>query len=164
MNECFLSIGTNKGSKINNIKDLIEKLKFESFNILDRSSIYETEPLLKAPQPKYYNMVLKITSKYDCNKLFIKLKNIEHDMGRDFYTDRYSPRIIDIDILTFNNNIISNEMIKVPHGSLHLRKFVLEPWNEISPEFNVPDHNLNVSELLNISKDISIIRKLDYNI
>ena len=164
MNECFLSIGTNKGSKISNIKDLIEKLKFESFDIVDKSSIYETEPLLKAPQPKYYNMVLKITSKYECNKLFIKLKNIEHDMGRDFYTDRYSPRIIDIDILTFNNNIISNEMIKVPHDSLHLRKFVLEPWNEISPEFNVPDHNLNVSELLNISKDISIIRKLDYNI
>ena len=164
VNDCFLSIGTNKGSKISNIKDLIKKLEFESFDIADRSSIYETEALLKTDQPKYYNMVLKINSKYDCNKLFIKLKNIEHDMGRDFYSDRYSPRIIDIDILTFNNKIISNEMIQVPHGSLHLRRFVLEPWHEISPEFNVPNHNLNVSELLNISKDISIIRKLDYNI
>ena len=65
MNECFLSIGTNKGSKISNIKDLIEKLKFESFDIVDKSSIYETEPLLKAPQPKYYNMVLEVNSKND---------------------------------------------------------------------------------------------------
>ena len=109
-------------------------------------------------------MIIEINSKYDCNKLFIKLKNIEHEMGRDFYISRNSPRIIDIDILTFNNEIIKNGMIKIPHKSLHLRRFVLEPWNEISSEFYVPGYNLNVSELLNSTKDISIIRKLDYNI
>ena len=164
MNKCYLSIGTNEGLKINNIKHLFEKLKFESFSITNKSSVYETEPVLNAAQPKYYNMVLEVESEYNYNKLFIKLKNIEHDMGRDFYTARNSPRIIDIDILTFNNEIINNEMINIPHRSLHLRRFVLEPWSEISPEFNVPLHNLNVSMLLNNTKDMSIIRKLDYNI
>ena len=109
MNKCYLSIGTNKGSKINNIKHLFENLKFESFKITNKSSVYETEPLLNPNQPKYYNMVLEVNSKYDYNKLFIKLKNIEHDMGRDFYTDRNSPRIIDIDILTFNNETTTNQ-------------------------------------------------------
>ena len=106
----------------------------------------------------------KINTKLDCKQLFLTLKNIEHKMGRNFYSPRNFPRIIDIDILTFNNDIIKNSMYTIPHKSLHKRKFVLKPWNEIAPKFNVPGYDSNVSMLLNDTKDISLICKLDNNI
>ena len=82
-------------------------------------------------------------------------------MGRNFYVPRNYPRIIDIDILTFNDDLINNNMFRIPHTKLSKRKFVLIPWNEISSNYEVPELNKNISILLNDVKDLSIIRKLD---
>ena len=97
---------------------------------------------------------------FNCKTLFLKIKNIEHEMGRNFYVPRNYPRIIDIDILTFNDETINNNMFRVPHTKLSKRKFVLIPWNEISSNYEVPELNKNISILLNDVKDLSIIRKL----
>ena len=82
-------------------------------------------------------------------------------MGRNFTSPKHHPRIIDIDILTFQNNIIHNNKLCIPHPELHKRKFVLYPWNEISKQFIVPGYNKDVSTLLNNVKDSSKICKLN---
>ena len=82
-------------------------------------------------------------------------------MGRNFYKPRNSPRVIDVDILTYNNAIINNNMFTIPHIELHNRKFVLAPWSEISSDYIVPNLNQNINKLLNDTQDVSIICKLD---
>ena len=161
MNKAFLSIGTNKGSRGSNIKLILNYLLNNSIEIINKSSIYETEPLEYRNQPYFYNIVLEIEAKYKCNELFLILKNIEHNMGRNFYDSRNYPRIIDIDILTYNDQIINNDLYNIPHSRLHERRFVLIPWMEISSSFVVPKYNLKVSSLLNNTNDSSRIRKLD---
>ena len=81
-------------------------------------------------------------------------------MGRSIVKERNSPRIIDVDLLTFSDTIVNSKVLTLPHPRLHKRKFVLEPWNELSPKFIVPGHKKSVSDLLNDVKDVSKVRKL----
>ena len=161
MNKSFLSIGSNLGDKKKNIKKVISYLLKDNINIINQSSIYESEPIASKKQNNFYNFVIEVDFTFNCKTLFLKVKNIEHIMGRNFYVPRNSPRIIDIDILTFNNEIISNDMYTIPHKELNNRKFVLIPWNDISSDYIVPKLNKKISTLLNDVKDLSIIRKLN---
>ena len=161
MNSSFLSIGTNLGDRENNIRKVISFIQKDNIKIISKSSIYETEPIGYKKQNYYYNSVFEVQFKFNCKTLFLKIKNIEHEMGRNFYVPRNYPRIIDIDILTFNDDLINNNMFRIPHTKLSKRKFVLMPWNEISSNYEVPELNKNISILLNDVKDLSIIRKLD---
>ena len=104
---------------------------------------------------------MHISTTMNVNNLFNALKLIEQRMGRNFTSPKNHPRIIDIDILTFQNIIIHNDKICIPHPELHKRKFVLCPWYEISKQFIVPGYNKDVSTLLNNVKDSSKICKLN---
>tara|TARA_Y100000590_G_C15669240_1_gene995672 strand:- start:621 stop:1115 length:495 start_codon:yes stop_codon:yes gene_type:complete len=161
MNKAYLSIGTNKGSRLKNIKSLIKMLLSDNIIIKNKSSIFKTEPLGFKKQNNFYNIVIEVQFDFECDTLFKNLKNIENTMGRDFYEPRNFPRIIDIDILTFNDSIITNNMYTIPHIALHKRKFVLVPWNEICPKYIVPKLNESIKMLLNNTKDSSIICKLN---
>ena len=160
MNESYLSIGTNIGDKQTNLNLCIEKISNLKIQILKVSSIYLTDPLENISQPEFYNIVIQIRTIDTLDKLFYNTKNIEIDMGRPAIKIKNSPRIIDIDLLTFSNMIVNTRSLTLPHPKLHRRKFVLKPWYELDPDFIVPGYKKSVSDLLNDVKDVSKVRKL----
>jgi 2-amino-4-hydroxy-6-hydroxymethyldihydropteridine diphosphokinase len=111
------------------------------------SSIIETAPWGKTDQPAFLNQVLKIKTRFPPLFLMESLLDIEKAMGRN-RTEKWGPRIIDIDILFFNNRIINEKGLCIPHPHLHEREFVLKPMVEIAPDFVHPVLQKTMSELL----------------
>jgi 2-amino-4-hydroxy-6-hydroxymethyldihydropteridine diphosphokinase len=83
----------------------------------------------------------------------------KHYWVRPEKREKNSPRTIDIDILTYGNSFLETEQLTIPHSDLANRKFVLVPWAELAPEFNVPVFNMTVTELLNMCPDPSNVIK-----
>ena len=161
MNDSYLSIGSNLFDRFENITLCIKKIKLNNFQIIKKSSIYETEPIGNIDQNFFYNIVLHIQTTYGLIDFFKVTKEIEFEMGRKLDSRKNYPRIIDIDILTFSDTIINNINLELPHPRLHERKFVLIPWNEIDSSYIIPSFDKPVSSLLKNVKDISKVRKLN---
>ena len=135
----YLSIGTNLGDRIKNIEICINGIS-EKSKITQMSSVYETEPWGYEDDNKYLNVVVKITTNFHALKLLQSLKFIEKNMGRKEFpsSTMYSSRIIDIDILFFNLDIINEKKLVIPHPQLYFRNYVLEPFSEINDNFICP--------------------------
>ena len=160
-NKVYLSIGSNIESRIKNIQDSIQYLQFDNNKILEISSYYDSEPLYYKKQRNFINIVVLLETKLNVDDLLLFTKNIEINMGRDLNQNKNHERIIDIDILTFNDQEIYNNNLIVPHPRICERKFVLLPWNEISPKFLLTTLNKNINSLLNCTKDNSKVIKLN---
>ena len=156
----FLSIGTNSGNRINNIKSLLSEFENNNVNITSISSIYKTEPFKSQSNSYFYNLVLKIETNLDLQAFFALTESIEKKMGRIVKNNPDIPRVIDIDILVFNNKVYKSKYLIIPHPKIHERKFVLLPWSEISGKYILPKYNQSVNNLLNNVKDTSKICKL----
>jgi 2-amino-4-hydroxy-6-hydroxymethyldihydropteridine diphosphokinase len=125
-----IGIGTNIGDKEKNITEAIQRIK-ELGIITKKSNIYESEPVGYKEQDYFLNMVLAIETKLSPTELIKELQKIEKEMGRvKEFTN--GPRIIDLDILLYDNLIINTKQLTIPHPSLHTRNFVLTPLEEIS--------------------------------
>lgn len=145
---CYLALGSNLGNKEKNIKLGFKKIQnLPNTQLLKTASIYETLPIGPGKQPKYLNTATKIRTELEPLELLLKLKEIEKDLGRK-KRKHWGPRIIDIDILFYDNRVINTDSLIIPHPLLHRRKFVLEPLVEIEPEFKHPELEKTVSELL----------------
>jgi len=155
----YLSLGSNINDKSLHLNKAIKYLSID-VNILNVSSIYKTDPLYYTKQSSFLNMVVEISTKYNFNDLLKLCKNIEIKIGRKLNKHRNRERIIDIDILTFNDSIYSDDNITIPHPKIHERKFVLIPWAEISPKYFLVNYRKNVTSLLNNTKDNSKVVKL----
>jgi len=158
MNTIFFSIGSNIGNRRENINQAIMLLESKVGYIQKVSSFYETQPWGLETQNDFYNIVLKLSTKLDIEEVFVKIMDIEKKMKRES-RKKWESRIIDIDVLFFNNDIINKVGIQVPHPWLHLRKFVLAPLAEIDADFVHPVLNKSVLEILNTCPD-----KLDVKI
>jgi len=158
MNTIFFSIGSNIGNRRENINQAIMLLEGKVGYIQKVSSFYETQPWGLETQNDFYNIVLKLSTKLDIEEVFVKIMDIEKKMKRES-RKKWESRIIDIDVLFFNNDIINKVGIQVPHPWLHLRKFVLAPLAEIDADFVHPVLNKSVLEILNTCPD-----KLDVKI
>lgn len=149
----FLSLGSNIGDKKLNIKNALSVLS-GYVNIKKVSSLYESDPLLFENQDNFYNLVIEIEFEKSAVDLLNIIKNIEIKLGRQ-KTFRYGPRIIDIDILFFNNQIIQEENLTVPHYDWHNRKFVVEPLSELLGQEKLIDEiNISNQNIKNIGKII----------
>jgi len=149
----FLSLGSNIGDKKLNIKNALSVLS-EYVNIKKVSSLYESDPLLFENQDNFYNLVIEIEFEKSAVDLLNIIKNIEIKLGRQ-KTFRYGPRIIDIDILFFNNQIIQEENLTVPHYDWHNRKFVVKPLSELlGQEVLIDEINISNQNIKNIGKII----------
>jgi len=149
----FLSLGSNIGDKKLNIKNALSVLS-EYVNIKKVSSLYESDPLLFENQDNFYNLVIEIEFEKSAVDLLNIIKNIEIKLGRQ-KTFRYGPRIIDIDILFFNNQIIQEENLTVPHYDWHNRKFVVEPLSELlNQQILIDERNISNQNIKNIGKII----------
>jgi len=132
----YLGLGANLGDREANLKKALQllaaRLKVEKV-----SSFYETEPVGYADQPRFLNAVCEGTTGLEPLKLLRYVKDIERKMGRK-RTFRYAPRLIDIDILLYDDNILETPGLVLPHQRLAERAFVLVPLAEIAPETRHP--------------------------
>ena len=153
-----LSLGSNIGNRQENLKKAVKSLEETKLNILKISSIYETEPLEFKEQNKFYNIVLAAEYSDDPYTLLNEIHRIEKDLGRE-REFKNSPRTIDIDIITFNDQKIDTESLTIPHKECINRKFVLIPLAEIEPNF-IFNSKSTVSKILRKCKDNSEVTKL----
>ena len=129
LNSIYLSLGSNIGDRTDNLAKAIVELS-KKMKIVKLSSIYETEPLLFENQNSFLNMVLEVDYKGSPDQLLESIKIIENDMGRES-TFRYGPRLIDIDIIFFNNYEVIQDNLTIPHYDWKNRLFVIEPLYEV---------------------------------
>ena len=131
MADVFLGLGSNEGDRENNIRMALSLLKADAHNtILAVSSLYESKALGESDQPDFINGVARISTEYMPLELLNMVKTIEKGMGRSPYTHML-PRVIDIDILLYDNIDLDSLELRIPHSRLCLRRFVLEPLLEI---------------------------------
>jgi 2-amino-4-hydroxy-6-hydroxymethyldihydropteridine diphosphokinase len=163
MSIAFLSIGTNLGNKESNLDHAIEKIEEYIGRILRYSSIYETEPWGFQAKNEFLNMAVMVETDLIPSELLEKVLNIESLLGRvrskKHYTSAYSSRIIDIDILLYDNIIINEPDLKIPHPLMHHRKFVLVPLCDIAPEIIHPVLKKPFRTLLENCDDNGEVRK-----
>ena len=149
----FLSLGSNIGDKKLNITNALSELS-KYVIIKKASSLYESDPLLFENQDKFYNLVIEIEYEETALDLLNIIKNIENKLGRQS-TFRYGPRIIDIDILFFNNQVIKEENLTIPHYDWHNRRFVVEPLSElINQKILIDESNILNQNIKNIGNII----------
>jgi 2-amino-4-hydroxy-6-hydroxymethyldihydropteridine diphosphokinase len=151
----FIGIGTNLGDRLANYREAIERIsKLPDCRVLRQSSTYETEPVGNV-KGAFLNAVIEVETELSADALMKKLLAIERVMGRKRVRGRkaagrgkYKPRIIDLDLLFFDKEVIDTRPLKVPHPSLHERRFVLAPLSELAPALIHPKLNASISELL----------------
>ena len=145
----FLGLGSNVGDKRKNIYSAIELLKnHENIELKDTSKLYSSPPYGFEEQESFINCVVEILTDLTPQELILHLKNMEKILGRK-PTFRWGPRVIDIDILFYENEIIDEKNLKIPHPDIQNRAFVLVPLNEIASEFIHPVLKKTVYELMN---------------
>ena len=128
-----------------NLENAIKNVS-EFSKIIKISSIYESEPILYEKQDKFFNLILQIDYKKSAVQLLKDLKDTEKKMGR-VKTLKYGPRLIDIDIVFFNNQIINSKDLVIPHYDWSNRIFVIMPLSELFQEFNIQDYRLDVQKI-----------------
>jgi 2-amino-4-hydroxy-6-hydroxymethyldihydropteridine diphosphokinase len=142
----FLSLGSNVGDRVTNLKAAIERIG-NLGEVIATSSIYETEPVEFLAQPWFLNCVVKLDTEKMPKQLLAAILTIEKEMGRHRHQKK-GPRTIDIDILLFGNSVVETQGLTIPHPSMHERRFVLEPISEIAPDVRHPVLKKRMRELL----------------
>jgi len=160
MNKVFLGIGTNLGSREANLKQAIVRIGEEIGRVVRESSVYETEPWGFASEDNFLNMVAEVETILTPSGLLGAILMIEAQLGRLRGEKQYSSRSIDIDILFYQNLIIDEVSLKIPHPQLYKRRFVLVPLSEIAPDFIHPVLKENIFTLLNLCEDRSEVWKI----
>jgi len=130
----YISAGSNIGDRLQNCRKGIEALT-ESCNsrILAQSCIYKTEPVDYEDQDWFINMMVKLETAHDPFQLLDHIEHIQRAAGRIQDPIRFGPRILDLDIILYDDRIIDSERLVVPHPRMHKRRFVLKPICDIDP-------------------------------
>ena len=146
----FIGLGSNLGNKIQNLNIAIQQIRLETGDVLSISSFYKTKAQGFSSVNEFYNAVILVNTKLNPFDLMQKMQEIETLMGRTTKTTSvYSDRIIDLDILLYENRIIDNFNLKIPHPQMHERDFVLFPITEIAPDLIHPLLNITMAEMKN---------------
>ena len=155
-----LSIGTNIGNRKQNLNNAVKLLNELCGVITKQSSIYETSAWGFESENSFYNIAVEINTNFLPQKLLDNLFIIENKLGRIRTNGGYTDRLIDIDILFYEKEIINTDRLQIPHPLMQARNFVLYPMAEICPEFKHSKFNKTVQELKANSTDKSEIKKV----
>ena len=149
MNTVFLALGANTGNKPISLLRSLSFIAKKIGKITAVSSVYETIPEGFESENKFLNMMVCVETLMSPEKILTVTQSIEKKIGRVTKSnDCYHDRIIDIDIIACNDLILNTENLQLPHPHFHKRRFVLEPFNEIAPEYVHPVLHKTVWEIL----------------
>ena len=159
MNSAYLITGGNIGNRQEELNYAARLIQERCGIIIDRSSLYETAAWGKTDQESFLNQALVLETTLNARDLLNEILYIENLMGRD-RVEKYGPRIIDIDIIFFNHQVIRENGLIIPHPEMAKRRFVLEPLNQVIPAYIHPIYYKTVSELLDQCDDSLSVKKI----
>ena len=158
---CYIGIGSNLGDALQNCKDAIESIsRANRIEVIRNSSFYKTQPVGIESQNWFVNAVAEIRTTLSVHALFLVLQTVEKTMGRKKEA-KGGPRIIDLDLLFYSQDVIDEVDLTVPHPGIHKRRFVLEPLGEIASYFIHPVFGVSVRGLKDRLQDQKIVELLE---
>ena len=159
MNTAILLIGGNLGNRPALLQQAVQLIEQQAGKVVKLSGLYETAPWGNVQQPDYLNQALQISTPLAPLPLLHTLLNIEREIGR-IRQQKWGARVIDIDIIFYNDAVISLPELKIPHPRMQNRQFVLVPLNEILPDWVHPVFQQTVHALLAACDDELPVRKV----
>lgn len=143
MTLCYLGLGANLAEPLLQLQRAIDALsKLPHSSVQAVSSLYGSKPMGPQDQPDYVNAVVALHTKFTAEQLLDTLQQIELTQGRERKAERWGARSLDLDILLYGDQCISNERLTIPHYGMKVREFVLYPLAEIAPHLQLPDGTL----------------------
>jgi len=157
----FLCLGSNLGERERNLKNALAFLTKDGLiDLVKCSSIYRSEGIEQGEgEPEYLNQVIEVNTPLPPEHLLNVCKRVESKLGRSSGEGYNGPRIIDIDILFYDELIIKTEDLVIPHPRAGRRRFVLQPLSEIASDFLHPVMHLSIAQLLKESDDPGWVKK-----
>jgi len=157
--EVYLLLGTNLGDRLSNLSIARQHISRLAGEIITESSVYKTSAWGNTQQPEFFNQVIKISTSLMPEAALAVILGIEQNMGR-IRNEKWGTRIIDIDILLWEDQIIKKDTLSIPHPGIPFRKFTLIPLAEITPQFIHPECNKSISKLLEECNDNLAVEKV----
>ncbi len=155
MTQVFLGLGANLGDVFDTFSKVHKELSAKFLCQIQSSQIYKSEPFTGLDQPTYYNLVLAFKTELSVDQIFAGLQEVEFAFGRVRNKERWSNRLIDIDIITFGDDIIDTTELTVPHYDLARRDFFLVPLKELAPSFIHPVTKVGIDAMIKeVPKDL----------
>lgn len=156
----FISLGGNLGNTLQIFKNSYLEIEKKIGRIVKFSKVYQTEAWGKTDQPEFLNQVIQVETDVGAEYVMSQLFDIELFFGRT-RDEIWGPRILDLDILFYANQIIRTNNLVIPHPQIANRRFVLIPLVEIAPNFKHPVENKIMLELLEQSTDLQSVKAID---
>lgn len=157
----YIGLGSNLGDRAANLRRAVEAIDaLADTSVVATSSLYETEPRMYTEQPDFLNACAKIRTALAPRKLLEALLDIEQSLGRVRQVEN-GPRSIDLDVLLYGHQIISEDGLEIPHPGLHERGFVLVPLAEIGDDVRHPTLGRTIAELADMCADAGWVRRAD---
>ncbi len=158
-NSAFILLGSNLGDRAHALLVARQEVSITAGAIVQLSSIYETAAWGNTSQPGFLNQVMEIETLLSPSELMSELLSIEEKMGR-VRSERWGPRVIDLDILFYGDIVVQTETLTIPHPAIPSRRFTLAPLNEIAPGLVHPILGTTVRELLFSCQDALDVKRV----
>ena len=156
----FIGVGANLGRPLEQCREAIRRVgEREGITLLRQASFYRTEPIGDPDQPWYVNTVIEIRTTLTPRSLLLGMEEIEQQMGRHRSAVKWEPRVIDLDLLLYGQEVVDEADLIIPHPELQRRRFVLIPLNEIASYALHPSFGVSVRGLLTRCEDHSRVEK-----
>ncbi len=149
LQNAYVSLGSNLGDRAGYLLLAVRGMLSAGIDVIRLSSIYETQPVEYTDQPLFLNMVVELrgTTLPPPEQLLARMLRIEYALGR-IRDIKLGPRTIDLDLLIYKDEVRNTEYLRLPHPRMHLRRFVLEPLNELVPTLHHPALKGTINDLL----------------
>jgi 2-amino-4-hydroxy-6-hydroxymethyldihydropteridine diphosphokinase len=157
LHNVYISLGSNLGEQEANLRNALDRLSALGM-VVAVSAFYETEPVEFTEQPWFLNCAVQLRTELSARQLLDGILQIEREMGRIRDQDK-GPRIIDLDILLFDDLVVNEEGLTIPHPAMHKRRFVLEPLAEIAHEVIHPVFRKDIGQLLAALQEGQTVKK-----
>ena len=158
MNIVFLQLGSNLGERELLLQDAIAAVEDRVGKVVEKSKVYESTPWRVEGQDNYLNQIIKVKTEMLADVVLSTILDVEKDLGR-IRIEKWGERLIDIDIIFYNDAIIETAQLCVPHKHMHERMFVLTPLHNIAPDMVHPKYNKTVEELLKQCTDTQLVKE-----